>query len=1002
MTKVFISSTSMDLDAYRQVANEECNRLGLVPIDMKYFPATGKGATEGSKRKLNDADLYVGIFAYRYGHIEEGYDKSVTEIEFEYAGNERRLERLCFLVHPDYPWPESARDRDNQEKLEAFKNKIDRSVIRAMFTSVEDFQGKLRLALIEWKLGTLEGGTLQPPLSLNLLKPTTANRLTYRSRQTPFIGRAKEMSVLDDFLARSSDFLWLVLYGPGGSGKSRLVQEFCVRAATHWRAGFLLAGQGFDDWAAWTPSADTLIAVDYAAERVDEIRALLQGLLHRQNDKTNRAVVRVLLLERKCDGGWLKEVMGSRSESYEIEQARFPDSPLTLEAMDEEELWEAIQSMHETASVSPPDRAPLMARLRELDPLGLPLYAILTADALTAGRDIGGWDRERLMRDVLERERQGWVNMGITAPYENLLALATMAGGLTEAVLQDPTLRIALPAFEDFDRSLYSVMTGCDLEGESLPPLKPDLLGEFFVLNHVKGRNERVTERQAMDLCSAAWGIVGGSTKRNYFGVPGLTHISPSSFVVFLHRLIEDFSDHPALRCFLYRPSEPSIDLQYWGDLIVKGIRCYLSSKDFENAKSLYEKLSALTPGELQELDAEAMVIKAAFSLLPHTFGKDVHADPGVLLGQIRELAYKEFAPSSVRLAFCKGAADAMKLLIATGEKELVQELLDEQHKLLRAHLNEKELRIHYSSGLSVLVCSEAALELREQVFERLRAFCEEFRDEVMVYTALAQASRALCTTYVSSDRLPDAQKMNHTIRGLVRLRSEQRLIQSSTTFDEEWDLRFEEVRGDLVAMELDLAETDVLLIDQLVRAQRYREANQLLEEVNRLWQRKHPDDTRFARWWGWAIMKHADAAAQEGHFEQIGKALQTLCEFSDNFPGNVEFAGYRSILALIGLKRAADAKTFSTAEEMLTSLERFARQSPAEQQPVADWAEGALALCIAYQKCGQMEESMRAPRTAASALRSEAYRRRVEARGGAKSLDELFTWLDDIGATNG
>ena len=53
---------------------------------MKYFPATGKGATEGSKRRLDEADLYVGIFAHRYGYIEEGYDKSVTEIEFDYAG----------------------------------------------------------------------------------------------------------------------------------------------------------------------------------------------------------------------------------------------------------------------------------------------------------------------------------------------------------------------------------------------------------------------------------------------------------------------------------------------------------------------------------------------------------------------------------------------------------------------------------------------------------------------------------------------------------------------------------------------------------------------------------------------------------------------------------------------------------------------------------------------------------------------------------------------------
>ncbi len=148
--------------------------------------------------------------------------------------------------------------------------------------------------------------------------------------------------------------------------------------------------------------------------------------------------------------------------------------------------------------------------------------------------------------------------------------------------------------------------------------------------------------------------------------------------------------------------------------------------------------------------------------------------------------------------------------------------------------------------------------------------------------------------------------------------------------------------------------------------------------------------------------MKHADACAQEGHFEQIGKALDALHEFSAKFPGNVEFAGYRSILALNGLKRAAVAGEFSVAEEMFDTLERLARETPAELHPVADYAEGALALCMAYQERGQLEESMRAPRAAATALRSEAYRRRVEERGGEKSVEELLSWLEAIGATNG
>ena len=53
---------------------------------MEFFEAMGVGATEGSKQKLDTADLCVGIFAHRYGYREEGYEQSVIEIEFDHAG----------------------------------------------------------------------------------------------------------------------------------------------------------------------------------------------------------------------------------------------------------------------------------------------------------------------------------------------------------------------------------------------------------------------------------------------------------------------------------------------------------------------------------------------------------------------------------------------------------------------------------------------------------------------------------------------------------------------------------------------------------------------------------------------------------------------------------------------------------------------------------------------------------------------------------------------------
>ena len=147
---VFISSTSLDLKKYRAAAIETCRNLGFEPIAMENFEAMGVGASEGSKRKLREADLYVGIIAHRYGYIEKGYDRSVTEIEFDYAG-ERGLDRLCFMVDPEHKWPKTAYDRRNAVKLETFKAKVDKLVIRAMFSTVDDFQQRLVSALVNWQ-----------------------------------------------------------------------------------------------------------------------------------------------------------------------------------------------------------------------------------------------------------------------------------------------------------------------------------------------------------------------------------------------------------------------------------------------------------------------------------------------------------------------------------------------------------------------------------------------------------------------------------------------------------------------------------------------------------------------------------------------------------------------------------------------------------------------------------------------------------------------------------
>ena len=190
--RVFLSSTSQDLSVYREAAVRVCNQLELVPVAMEFFEAMSAGATDGSRQQLQACDLFVGFFAHRYGYVEDGYAASVTELEFDHAA-EVGLDRLCFVVAPDYTLP-GALDEPHRGRQEAFKARIDRTLVRAQFTTPESFENALWKALRAW----LDG--LSPALRLLL----DAKRLTLppRLRQTGKLLRAEYQVIPFETAAR--------------------------------------------------------------------------------------------------------------------------------------------------------------------------------------------------------------------------------------------------------------------------------------------------------------------------------------------------------------------------------------------------------------------------------------------------------------------------------------------------------------------------------------------------------------------------------------------------------------------------------------------------------------------------------------------------------------------------------------------------------------------------------------------------------------------------------
>ena len=83
--KVMISSTALDLPEHRDLVNDACLRQGMFPVMMEHLPAADADAIAESLRMVNEADIYLSIFAYRYGYVPKGHNISITEMEYNRA-----------------------------------------------------------------------------------------------------------------------------------------------------------------------------------------------------------------------------------------------------------------------------------------------------------------------------------------------------------------------------------------------------------------------------------------------------------------------------------------------------------------------------------------------------------------------------------------------------------------------------------------------------------------------------------------------------------------------------------------------------------------------------------------------------------------------------------------------------------------------------------------------------------------------------------------------------
>ena len=106
---------------YRGAVFEALRKGGYEVLAMEDYVATDRRPVDKCLADVAGADLYVGLFAFRYGYVpppEHNNPKglSITELEFRHA-DELRKPCLTFVVNDTTPWPRSFDDaRTGEDK----------------------------------------------------------------------------------------------------------------------------------------------------------------------------------------------------------------------------------------------------------------------------------------------------------------------------------------------------------------------------------------------------------------------------------------------------------------------------------------------------------------------------------------------------------------------------------------------------------------------------------------------------------------------------------------------------------------------------------------------------------------------------------------------------------------------------------------------------------------------------------------------------------------------
>lgn len=153
MAKIYVSSTYLDFQDYRAQVERVIRRMGHEDVAMEYYVAEDQRPVDRCLSDVAACDLYIGIFAWRYGWIPKKNNRkklSITEMEYRQAQKTGKP-CLIFLLDGKAPWPPDFVD-DDKTQIKRLRNELsERHGTGPGFKSVDELGRLVAEAIHKWE-----------------------------------------------------------------------------------------------------------------------------------------------------------------------------------------------------------------------------------------------------------------------------------------------------------------------------------------------------------------------------------------------------------------------------------------------------------------------------------------------------------------------------------------------------------------------------------------------------------------------------------------------------------------------------------------------------------------------------------------------------------------------------------------------------------------------------------------------------------------------------------